>query len=101
MRSWQCCNKNHIHLDHKYENINESADNQSFERFKIPSDHPLETTWREIIDGIVPIQAQLIRYYKSLGYHNLAGCGLIEDVRALLLLALKMTSEIQLHFLTY
>lgn len=50
---------------------------------------PVETTWREVIDGLVPLQTQLIGYYESLGYRNLAGSGLIEDVRALTLVTCK------------
>jgi hypothetical protein len=49
----------------------------------------VKTTWREVINGLVPLQTQLIGYYKSLGYQNLAGSGLIEDVRALTLATCK------------
>jgi len=37
----------------------------------------------------VPLQTQLIGYYESLGYRNLAVSGLIEDVRALTLVTCK------------
>jgi hypothetical protein len=54
-----------------------------------PLSAPVKTTWREVINGLVPLQTQLIGYYKSLGYQNLAGSGLIEDVRALTLATCK------------
>jgi hypothetical protein len=54
-----------------------------------PLSAPVETTWREIIDRIVPLQSQLIGYYESLGYQKLSGSGLIEDVRALTLASCK------------
>lgn len=58
-------------------------------RIMRPLSAPVETTWREVIDGLVPLQTQLIGYYESLGYRNLAGSGLIEDVRALTLTTCK------------
>lgn len=54
-----------------------------------PLSAPVETTWKDVLEGLVPIQAQLIGYYEKLGYHNLAGSGLIEDVRALTLATCK------------
>ncbi len=59
-------------------------------RIMRPLSAPVETTWREVIDGLVPLQTQLIGIdYESLGYRNLAGSGLIEDVRALTLTTCK------------
>lgn len=54
-----------------------------------PLSPPVETTWRDVVNRIVPLQAQLIGYYDSLGYANLAGKGIIEDVRAFTLISCK------------
>jgi hypothetical protein len=54
-----------------------------------PLSPPIDTTWRDVINGIVPLQEQLIGYYESLGYSNLVGRGVIEDVRALTLVTCK------------
>jgi hypothetical protein len=54
-----------------------------------PLSPPVETTWREVVNRITPLQSQLIGYYDSLGYAKLAGKGLIEDVRAFTLVTCK------------
>jgi hypothetical protein len=54
-----------------------------------PLSPPVETTWREVVNRIIPLQAQLIGYYDSLGYAKLAGKGVIEDVRAFTLVTCK------------
>jgi hypothetical protein len=51
-----------------------------------PLSAPVLTTWRDVVNGIEPLEGQLIGYYNSLGYMNLAGTGLVEDVRASTLL---------------
>lgn len=54
-----------------------------------PLPSPVLTTWREVVNGLVPIQGEIIGYYNKLGYPTLVGGGLIEDVRALTLASCK------------
>ena len=54
-----------------------------------PLSAPVKTTWRDVVNRIVPLYDQLTGYYNSLGYVKLAGTGLVEDVRASTLINCK------------